>query len=168
MARPVNEKCWHCSQLPVESAREIHGEAGDGCWNEKTCHRKRSHYRNRADSNQKRKSQYVSIKAKRQSNLKSKISIVPKVLPVALLYLYREARKDAHLHAIAIAVWQGDSKLEEIPATHCLGMTNSQVRQYLQTVLQDLNQRYGVKTFEPEIRYDPSFCPIHPCPLKLL
>jgi hypothetical protein len=93
---------------------------------------------------------------------------VPKVQPVALLYLYREARKDAHLHAIAVTIWQGDTKLEEISATHCFGMTNSQVRQYLQTVLQDLHQRYSIKTFEPEIRFEPSFCPIQPCPLKSL
>ncbi|MCU0526748.1 MAG: hypothetical protein MUF72_18215 [Elainella sp. Prado103] len=168
MARPINEKCWHCSQLSVEAARELHGELGDGCWNEKTCHRKRSHYRNRADNNQKRKGQYASVKDMRSLQVRSPIQASPKAPPVALLYLYREARKDAHLHAIAIAVWQGDQKLEEIPPTHCLGMTNGQVRQYLQTVLLDLNQRYGIKTFEPEIRYDPGFCPIRPCPLKAL
>ncbi len=168
MARPVNGKCWHCSQLSVEAARELHGETGDGCWNEKTCHRKRSHYRNRADNNQKRKGQYFSIKAQRKAEIKSEIATKLKTTPVALLYLYREPRKDAHLHALAIAIWQGDTKLEEIPAKHCMGMTNSQVRKYLETVLQDLNQRYGIKTFEPEIRYDPCFCPIHPCPLKTL
>lgn len=168
MARPVNEKCWHCSQLSVETARELHGEANDGCWNEKTCHRKRSHYRNRADNNQKRKGQYVSIKAQRKAAIRSEIAAKPKTMPVALLYLYRDFRKDAHLHAMAIAIWQGDTKLEEIPATHCMGMTNAQVRKYLETVLHDLNQRYGIKNFEPEIRYDPCFCPIHPCPLKTL
>lgn len=166
MARPINPKCWHCSQLSVEAARQLHGESGDGCWNEATCHRKRSHYRNRADNNQKRKGRYVSIKASRQEEVKSQIAATPKVPPVALLYLYREARKDAHLHAVAVAIWQGDTKLEELSATHCLGMTNSQVRQYLQTVLEDLYQRYGIKTFEPEIRYDPCFCPIRPCPLQ--
>jgi hypothetical protein len=168
MSRPIDQKCWHCSQLSTEAARSLHGETGDGCWNEKTCHRKRSHYRHRADNNQKRKSCYVSLKAQRQDAVRSEIQAMPKVPSVALLYLYRDARKDAHLHAMAIAIWRGNTKLEEIPATHCMGMTNSQVRQYLQTVLQDLNQRYGIKTFEPEIRYDSCFCPIHPCPLKSL
>lgn len=168
MSRPIDPKCWHCSQLATETARQLHGEAGDGCWNEKTCHRKRSHYRHRADNNQKRKGQYISLKSQRQDAVKSKIQALPKVPPVALLYLYRDARKDAHLHAIAIAIWRGDTKLEEISATHCIGMTNSQVRQYLQTILQDLNQRYGIKTFEPEIRYDACFCPIPACPLKSL
>jgi hypothetical protein len=165
MARPVNPKCWHCSQLSVPEARSLHGETGDGCWNEQTCHRKRSHYRNRADNNQKRKSEYVSIKATRRS---ATCSEQPPLVapPIALLYLYRELRRDAHLHALAIVVWQGNVKLEEIAATHCMGMTNSQVRQYLQTVLVDLHQRYRIQTFEPEIRYDPCFCPIQPCPLK--
>lgn len=166
MARSINEKCWHCSQLSIDVARELHGETGDGCWNEQTCHRRRSHYRNRADHNQKRKSQYVSIKAGQKAAIRSAIPLTPKVPPIALLYLYREARKDAHLHAIAIAIWQGDSKIEEIPVTHCMGMTNGQVRQYLQSILNDLNRRYGIKTFEPEIQYDPAFCPIQPCPLK--
>lgn len=168
MARPTDTKCWQCSQLPIEAARELHGETGDGCWNEKTCHRKRSHYRNRADNNQKRKGRYVSVKAERNAKVRSTIQTVPNAPPVALLYLYRDARKDAHLHAIAVAVWQADTKLEEISAKHCMGMTNSQVRQYLETVLQDLSQRYGIKTFEPEIRYDSCFCPIQTCPLKSL
>lgn len=166
MGRPVNRKCWECSLLDSKTARELHGEAGDGCWNEKTCHRRRSHYRNRADNNQKRQSQYVSVKATRREALRSSVTVKPAAPPIALLYLYREARKDAHLHAIAITVWQGDQKLKEFPPTHCMGMTNGQVRQYLQTVLQDLNQTYGIKTFEPEIRYDPSFCPIDPCPFR--
>jgi hypothetical protein len=166
MSRPINQKCWQCSQLPAEAARDLHGETGDGCWNEQTCHRKRSHYRNRADNNQKRKSEYVSVKAVRAASLQSDLQIQPVVPPIALLYLYRDLPKDAHLHAIAIAIWQGNQKLEEIPPTHCMGMTNGQVRQYLQSVLQDLHQRYGIRTFEPEIRYDACFCPIQPCPLK--
>jgi hypothetical protein len=166
MARPINAKCWHCSQLSVEAARDLHGETGDGCWNEQTCHRKRSHYRNRADNNQKRKTEYVSIKSERRAAIQSKSQVTPKAPPIALLYLYRDPRKDAHLHAIAITIWQGNQKVEELPATHCMGMTNGQVRQYLQTVLQDLHQRYNIQTFEPEIRYDACFCPIHPCPLK--
>jgi hypothetical protein len=168
MGRPVNPKCWECSLLDSKTAKELHGEAGDGCWNEKICHRRRSHYRNRADNNQKRKSHYVSVKATRSQELRSSITIKPAAPPIALLYLYRESRKDAHLHAIAITVWQGDQKLKEVSPTHCMGMTNGQVRQYLQTVLQELHQTYGIKTFEPEIRYDPIFCPINPCPLKSL
>jgi len=54
-----------------------------------------------------------------------------------------------------------------MPATHCMGMTNSQIRRYLQDVLQELSHLYKIKNFEPEIRYDPVFCPIQPCPLRL-
>lgn len=165
MSRPINQKCWHCSQLSIAEARDLHGQTGDDCWNEQTCHRKRSHYRNRADNNQKRKSEYLSTKSEHQATICSG-QPAPNALPIALLYLYRDARKDAHLHALAIVVWQGNAKLEEIPATHCMGMTNAQVRHYLQTVLADLHQRYRIQTFEPEIRYEPCFCPISPCPLK--
>ncbi|WNZ27532.1 hypothetical protein HJG54_32170 [Leptolyngbya sp. NK1-12] len=168
MARPINPKCWECSLLDSKTAKALHGETGDGCWDDRICHRRRSHYRNRADNNQKRKGQYISVKASHREALRDRDAVKPAAPPVALLYLYREPRRDAHLHALAITIWQGDQKLKEFPPTHCMGMTNSQVRQYLQTVLQDLNQTYGIKTFEPEIRYDPSFCPIEPCPLKSL
>jgi hypothetical protein len=165
MARAFNPICWQCSQMPIDTARQLHGESGDGCWDEKICHRRRSHYRNRADNNQKRKATYTPVE-KAPDRPPSKIQAKLQAPPIALLYLYREARKDAHLHAIGISVWQGDQKLEEIPAMHCMGMTNGQIRKYLQEVLQELSQLYNIKNFEPEIRYDPGFCPIQPCPLK--
>jgi hypothetical protein len=165
MARAFNPVCWQCSQMSIDAARQLHGESGDGCWDEKICHRRRSHYRNRADNNQKRKATY-SPAEKAPDRPSSKVQAKLQAPPIALLYLYREARKDAHLHAIGISVWQGDQKLEDIPATHCMGMTNGQIRKYLQEVLQELNQLYNIKSFEPEIRYDPVFCPIQPCPLK--
>jgi hypothetical protein len=114
MGRPVNPKCWECSLLDSKTAKELHGEAGDGCWNEKICHRRRSHYRNRADNNQKRKSHYVSVKATRRQELRSSITIKPAAPPIALLYLYRESRKDAHLHA-------GGSKAERVSANPLYG-----------------------------------------------
>jgi hypothetical protein len=165
MARAFNPVCWQCSQMSIDAARQLHGESGDGCWDEKICHRRRSHYRNRADNNQKRKATYAPAE-KAPDRPSSKLQAKLQAPPIALLYLYREGRKDAHLHAIAISVWQGDQKLEDIPATHCMGMTNGQIRKYLQEVLQELNQLYNIKNFEPEIRYDPVFCPIQPCPLK--
>jgi hypothetical protein len=165
VARTFNPTCWECSQLSVDTARQFHGESGDGCWNEKTCHRRRSHYRHRADNNQKRKAHYATT-LEPHPQLTTTVQAKPKAPPIALLYLYREPRKDAHLHAIAISVWQGDQKLEDVPATHCMGMTNGQIRSYLQEVIAELNPRYGIKNFEPEIRYDPKFCPIHPCPLQ--
>lgn len=174
MARAVNLKCLECSQLPIDIAKTLHGESGDGCWNDRICHRRRSHYLNRNDNNQKRRGQYAV--AKIQNNAKSRLSQAmkstvvaqtpPSTPPIALVYLYRESRKDAHLHAVAVSVWQGDQKLEQFQPTHCMGMTNSQVRQYLQGILQELNQRYGIREFEPEIYRNPGLCPLVPCPLK--
>lgn len=178
MARAVNPKCLECSQLPIEVAKTLHGESGDGCWNDRVCHRRRSHYLNRNDNNQKRRGQYAVAKAQistrnpatsRSSQaMRSTITpnTPPSIPPIALVYLYREPRKDAHLHAVAVSVWRGDQKLEQFQPTHCMGMTNSQVRQYLQGILQELNQRYGIREFEPEIYRDPGSCPLIPCPLK--
>jgi hypothetical protein len=174
MARAFNPLCWQCSQLSIDAARQLHGEEGDPsgigeavrCWDEKICHRRRSHYRNRADNNQKRKATYTATQGKIAEQPPIQIQAKLQPPPIALLYLYREARKDSHLHAISISIWQGDQKLQDLPATHCMGMTNSQIRRYLQEVLQELSELYNIKNFEPEIRYDPMFCPIQPCPLK--
>lgn len=177
MARSIDPKCQECCQLPIETAKALHGELGDGCWNDRICHRRRSHYLNRDDNNQKRRGQYALSKvhqAQSQEPHRFSKSIAtaispdtpPTVPPVALIYLYREKRKDAHLHAITVSVWQGDQKLEQFQPTHCMGMTNTQVRQYLQGILQELNLRYGIREFEPEIYRDPMLCPIAPCPLK--
>lgn len=174
MARSIDPKCQQCSHLPIETAKAIHGESGDGCWNDRVCHRRRSHYLNRDDNNQKRRGRYAQIRAinsAEQRFCKPEGTVIapekpPTVPPVALIYLYREKRKDAHLHAITVSVWQGDQKLEQFQPTHCMGMTNTQVRSYLQGILQELNERYGIREFEPEIYRDPVLCPIVPCPLK--
>lgn len=87
--------------------------------------------------------------------------------PVAYLYLYREKRQDAPLHAIAAAVWQGNQKVLELEPIHCAGLRNRQLNQYLQEVLTQLEQRHGITQFEAQIRLEPQECPIDPCPLKV-
>lgn len=87
--------------------------------------------------------------------------------PVALLYLFREHRQDAHLHAISAAVWQGNQRLAEIAPVHCLGMTNRQVNQYLRNVLDVVGEKFGITEFEPPIRMEPMECPMQDCPLKV-
>ncbi|MBD1853403.1 hypothetical protein H6F87_26175 [Cyanobacteria bacterium FACHB-502] len=172
MPRSLNLKCLECSRLSIEQAIEQHGESGDGCWNPAVCHRKRSHYRNRPDVNAKRRGQRVAEQELQklmqvgEVPFTERLNVVPKTPPVALLYLYREDRPDAHLHAIAISVWQGDQKLAVIPPKHCIGMANRHVRQYLLETLATLQEKYGIREFEPEILMHPKECPINPCPLR--
>ncbi len=128
---------------------------------------RRSHYRNRRDINAKRRGQYASIKGTDQTRSGVETVTIPVQLPaVALIYLYREARKDAHLHALVVAVWQGEKKLAEVEPIHCIGMTNTQVNQYLRQVLKMLGDRFGIREYEPAVRLEPMECPIRPCPLK--
>ena len=168
MGRPINKRCLECSKLSQKDAIAKHGlGSATACWNPKTCPRKRSHYRNRKGNNQRQKAQY------RDKNPKSTpvettetLSIPVQAPPVALIYLYREKRQDAHLHALAGSVWQGSEKLAEIEAVHCMGMTNTQVNRYLREVLKVLCDRFGITEFEPPIRMEPTECEIPACPLK--
>jgi hypothetical protein len=165
--RRINRKCLDCAQLSVTEARQLHGDEGDGCWNESLCHRRRSHYRNRRDKNAARRSAYrQEVEQQRADGDPETLSIPITLKPVAYLYLYRQKRQDAPLHAIAVSVWQGDQRLLEVEPIHCAGMRNQQIQKYLVDVLKNLQPRFGITKFEPEIRLEPIECPIKNCPLK--
>jgi hypothetical protein len=120
------------------------------------------------ENNAKQRGRYKVGKIKGQA-----VEMVPHIFipvnapPVALLYLFRENRQDAHLHAIAVAVWQGNQKLAEIEPVHCLGMTNRQVNEYLRNVLAVVGDRFRITEFEPPIRMEPMECPMSECPMKV-
>ncbi|WP_299487015.1 hypothetical protein [Acaryochloris sp. IP29b_bin.137] len=167
MARPINPKCLKCIDYSRSEAKRIHGLHGDSCWQDNTCDSKRSHYRHRKQNNAIRRGERADQKGE-QSEVQTTetLSIPVQAPPVALLYLYKEKPKDAHLHALAISIWQGSEKLAVIEPIHCMGMTNTQVRHYLNQVLKVIRERFGITKFEPPIRMEPSECEIVECPLK--
>ena len=168
MAKPVQQKCLDCSRLSAAQVIEKYGPGTKtGCWNPKTCPRRRSHYRHRLENNAKQRGEYRAAKTVGQSVEVSEEIFVPvQAPPVALLYLFRENRQDAHLHAISVAVWQGNQKLAEVAPVHCLGMTNRGVNEYLRNVLRVVGDKFGITEFEPPIRMEPMECPLQDCPLK--
>jgi hypothetical protein len=169
VARHIQQKCLDCSRLSQPDAIILH-EPGTktGCWNARTCPRRRSHYRHRLKNNAKQRGGYRALKTAGQAvEMMSHIFIPVKAPPVALLYLFRENRQDAHLHAIAATVWQGNQKLAEIEPVHCLGMTNRQVNEYLRNVLDVVGEKFGITEFEPPIRMEPMECPMSDCPMKV-
>ena len=167
MARHIDPKCLKCIDYSRSEAKRVHGPHGDGCWQDNTCDSKRSHYRNRKKNNAERKGKYADQKSQTSpADTTETFSIPVQAPPVALLYLYKEKPKDAHLHALAVSVWQGSEKLAEIEPQHCMGMTNTQVNRYLREVLTVLRDRFGIIEFEPPIRMEPSECEIAECPLK--
>lgn len=90
----------------------------------------------------------------------------PPLVYAAVLVLYRN-HKDAPVHAVGAEVWQGDRQVLNLPPVHCMGMRGNQVTAYIQTVLEQLHQQFGVSRFEDVIKQLPVLeCPIQPCPLK--
>jgi hypothetical protein len=176
MPRSINKSCQNCSGLTVEQAQEIHGLAGDGCWDfdrPHLCHARRTYYRVRAEKNAKRQAKRSALaesvveKSTRQSRGQQidQITVPLRQLPVAFVYLYRQNR-EAPLHAIAVSVWRGDEKIAEVPPIHCAGLTNSLVNDYLRRILVLLKQKYGITQFKDEFYLPPGVCPLKPCPLK--
>jgi hypothetical protein len=100
--RSLAKKCLSCAALSFDEAVALHGEGGDNCWDERICHRRRSHYRHRAENNFQRRRSYKAKKV-------LQIEIAPPTTYSAVLVLYR-ARKDTPLHAIAAQIWQGNDR----------------------------------------------------------
>lgn len=178
MARLINRKCQHCATLPAEEAIALHGIEGDNCWNPGNCrglgydcHRRRNHYRHRQTENQTRRRMRKLQGQEIQAN-------VPKLEPIefipssslfpyaAVLVLYRQG-KDTPVHAVAAEIWQGDRKIRQVDATHCMGMRGNEVTAYIREVLEQLHQQFGVSRFEDVIKEIPvEQCPIENCPLR--
>ena len=167
MPRRIDSKCLDCTQLSTAEAREQHGPEGEGCWVESRCHRRRSHYRHRRDNNASRRSHYQQVRQQQAAAIAPETLEIPLNLkPVAYLYLYRQKRQDAPLHAIAVSVWQGNQQILQVKPIHCAGMRNQQIQGYLMEVLKALKEQFGIIKFEPEIRLEPAECPLDPCPLR--
>ena len=171
MARRISKKCVECAQLSAADARLLHGKGkkGDGCWHDKNCPSKRSYYRNRQRLNEQRRLQYqqqVSGGALGEGPVETvSLSVAERSMPYANLYIWREKRKDAPIHAIAASVFQNGSKVLEVAPIHCAGYRKRQLEKYVQKdVMGYLRARFGITFFADEIRLEPIECPIPGCP----
>ncbi|MGB7084954.1 MAG: hypothetical protein WBD47_05340, partial [Phormidesmis sp.] len=134
MARRITKKCVECAQLSAADAQLLHGKKGDGCWNDKRCPSKRSYYRNRQRLNEQRRLEYqqqVSAVEPAGDQVETvSLSVAEASAPYANLYIWREKRKDAPIHAIAASVFQEGSKVLEVAPIHCAGYRKRQLEQY--------------------------------------
>ena len=168
MPRRINKKCVACAQLSAADAQQLHRKKGDGCWDEKRCPRRRSHYRHRQQLNEKRRLQYQQSSGVVPDGGGVETVSLPVAkgsMPYANLYIWREKRKDAPLHAIAASVFKDGVKVLEVSPIHCAGYRKRQLEKYVQKdVMSYLNARFGITFFADEIRLEPIECPIAGCP----
>ena len=169
MPRRVSKKCVACAQLSAADAQQLHGKKGDDCWDEKRCPRRRSHYRNRQQLNEKRRLAYqqqVAGEVSAEGAVETvSLPVADSSVPYANLYIWREKRKDAPIHAIAASVFQNGSKVLEVAPIHCAGYRKRQLEKYVQKdVMSYLRARFGITFFADEIRLEPMECPIDGCP----
>ena len=171
MARRVSKKCVECAQLRAADAQRLHGSKGDGCWHDKRCPSKRSYYRNRQRLNEQRRLQYqqnvTSVTSEEGSVETASLPVAEASVPYANLYIWREKRKDAPIHAIAATVFQDGSKVLEVAPIHCAGYRKRQLEKYVQKdVMGYLHARFGITFFADEIRLEPMECPLEECPWR--
>ncbi|PZO22615.1 MAG: hypothetical protein DCF25_02305 [Leptolyngbya foveolarum] len=170
MPRRISKKCVECARLSAPVAQQLHGPEGDGCWVESRCRRRRSHYRNRLEVNEKRRSAYREVEDAPAQRVVEEVSlaIAEDMTPYATLYIWREKRKDAPVHAISASVFQGSSKVLEIKPIHCAGLRKRSLEKYVQKdVMGYLKARFGITFFANEVRLEPIECSIQGCSLKV-
>ena len=147
MARRVLLKnVWSVRRLVRVRRSYCMGKKGDGCWHDKRCPSKRSYYRNRQRLNEQRRLQYqqqVSGAASDEGQVETvSLPVAEDTMPYANLYIWREKRKDAPIHAIAASVFQNGSKVLEVAPIHCAGYRRRQLENYVQKeVMSYLNAR---------------------------
>ena len=168
MPRKISKKCVECARLSAPVAQQLHGPEGDSCWVESRCRRRRSHYRNRLEVNEKRRSTYRELDSPAQPTVETvSLAISEDAVPYATLYIWREKRKDAPVHAISASVFQGSSKVLEIEPIHCAGFRRRELENYMQKkVMPYLKARYGISFFANQIRLEPIECSIKGCSLQ--
>ena len=169
MPRKISKKCVECARLSAPVAQQLHGPEGDGCWVDSRCRRRRSHYRNRLEVNERRRSTYRGSDNVPEQKAVEEVSlaIADDVTPYATLYIWRERRKDAPVHAISASVFQGSSKVLEIEPIHCAGFRKRELENYMQKkVMPYLKARYGIMFFANQIRLEPIECSIKGCSLQ--
>jgi len=171
MPKRVNPKCLHCSQLSPDEAKNLHDSSGDGCWDDRLCHGRRSRYRHRADRNAAQRQRY---QRRRPSTVE--VQEVPPLegvtpRPVVYLYVYREnpENKDSPTHSVAATVWTGEEKLAVVAPIHVHGMGETAVEAYIKKVMAQLKRQFprilGNK-FEHVYELPSAQCPADNCPLK--
>lgn len=178
MPRRVNKKCQACALLTAEEAIAVHGATADNCWNPENiygwgydCHRRRSHYRHRANNNAIRRRQRRSGHSTPTASLPvtEPVLVAPPLITApaaAVLVLYRQG-KETPVHAIAAEVWRGSQHLATVEAVHCMGMRGDKVTAYIKELLATLQAQFGVSKFEDVIKeISVHQCPITDCPLK--
>ena len=95
------------------------------------------------------------------------LPVVGQSEPYACLYIWREKRKTAPIHAISTAVFRGDLKVLESVPIHCAGYRKRQIDDYVRKdLLGYLRSRFAITFFAEEIRLEPIECPIPGCPYQ--
>lgn len=175
MARAESEKCRLCSKLTSQEAQRRHGTEGDGCWDAKYCHNRRSYYRHRGVHNHVRKQRRRGQQMEQRewtddqtvgSSRVVTLEIPAPAIPAAVVHWYRET-KDAPLHALGAELWMGNDRVAKIEPVHCLGLTEIHIKTLLVRILDAFSGHCGMKVerFRSAVELHPLNCPIRPCPL---
>jgi hypothetical protein len=153
MPKPLKQKCLICSQLSAKKARLLHGQEGDGCWDDLYCHNRRSFYRK------------IELAFNDEKTIDTVI-LEPQDNYFAILLLYKDPGQRP-LHALGAELWLGQTPMCRLQPVHCFGLTAGAIREYTQQVLEAFSKQYDLtlNKYKDIFSVSPDKCPARPCPL---
>jgi hypothetical protein len=154
MPRHLNLKCQSCSLLSTEEAIILHGASGDGCWNGKTCSRRRHYYRNR------------HLRGKKPVDVEE--FDLSEQLPNGYVgyFITWRATKDSPVHALSGELWTASGQpIARIKPMHCGGLVGTQIKEMAKLIRQQFASTVDVPLHEIRMDYE-KYLPLHTCPIR--
>lgn len=149
MPKKIPTKCMNCAKLSTTEAKEQYN-----CWDVSVCYSRRSHINNKERRNQTRN-------IKRQKELCEEINIpVENIIYTAILIVYRKPGNNTLIYALEVEVWKESKKHSVIKPILTAAFKKHQLEKYIESILNELNNRYGIKKFSLLKTLDISVCPI--------
>ena len=123
--------------MTATEARKLHetSQQGDGCWNDDTCHSRRSYYRKGRGRSAQRN---LAIE---------EVSVPIPDFPYVVLHTYldkpREPNDEVVIHAICAELWIGSTPKAMTQPQHTFGLPPRSVKEYAKQLLEALYLKYG-------------------------
>ncbi len=168
MPKNTGHNCDACSKLSAPQARQ------KNCWEDKRCPDRRSYHRKKATTAIRRKEQRqnAAIETITFGRLNANVGAdgqpfnldVPDVYAAELCLWIN--RSNHTLHAIGARLYCGSVMTDRTQVIHCLGLTNTQVKQVGRSILLAMSATHGnvpLHKFRAVKEFDASLCPLADC-----
>lgn len=148
--KKIPTKCINCAKISAQEAQEVNAS----CWDTTVCYSRRSHAKNKERRNQTRN-------IKRQKEILEEIIVEHDInIYSAVLTVYRKKGNNTSIYAMEVTIFKDSNKEAFIKPVLTAGWKKKQISNYIESILNTLNDKYNINKFSSLITLDTSLCPI--------